>query len=280
MIALVLRHRFIIQPVLLSSVVKPFSGYEQVYRLFALVMDYIPEERETLLKLAPIDAAGEFTKLFSKRYFPVGNTMFYDKDFCLKQLVESAPVDWHGMRERDYEPTRNIYRAQLLAETICTCPFEGVRNDRIAVLTEFTKRVGDDAAELLIKFLPSRGCAIENVEEALKDSPYPGLLAWCRWVFAKTGNRWLDNSSGNVSWDREEVELLSRDWKTYLEIDKEMKKFDIWLSNSLPARAAEVIQYVAQKIGKTLMEVFADGNHDNQSDEGGGDEQERDPFAF
>lgn len=287
MITVILRNQFIIRPVRLNSIIKPFTGYEHVYRLYGLVHEYIPEEREPMLKLLPLDAAKQFVKSFSRRYFPIKDTIYYDAEFWMKQLVESAAADFYGMRDIQYEPTRGIPRAQLLAETICTCPFERVRNDRIAVITEFTKRMGDDAGELLVNLLPSKGCKLRDVNEALADSPYPGLLYWCRWIFGKTGNSWLDKTFGSIDWGHENIERVTREWKAFFLIDKEMKQFDTWLSNSLPARSAEVIKYVSERIKnkpKTLLEVFGYGNNDSDSRDGDEtedeNEQERTPFAL
>jgi hypothetical protein len=241
--------------------------------LFDLVKEYIPEERARLLKMVPADAAKEFIKAFSKRYFPLRQSDRQDQYYYhanLNHMTLHIPLDWHGMKEWDYEPIRGISHAQLLAESICVCPFEGQRNDRIAVLTQFTKVMGEEAAEPLIKLLPSRGCPIEDVEQALKDSPYPGLLPWCQWVFARTGNRWLDTSHGGVEWSRETVDQLTQQWPRYLEMDRKMKDFDKWLNVNLPWRSAEVITYVANKVkhnhDSLLINVLAGGTNDAQND--------------
>jgi hypothetical protein len=265
MIATVLKHRFIFNPDRLSAVIKPFAGQEHVIRLFSLVKEYLPEELERLLKLTPTDAADRFAKSFSKRYFPIatGNRHAWFEDDLIKSIDKGIPAEWYGLDSWNYEPTRNITRAQLLAETVCACPFERTYVTRVPVLAQFLKVVGEDEGRKLVKKLPEKGCTIEEVEEALKDSPYPAFLTWCRWVFGKTGNRWLDTPYGGVAWDREAVLALARDWKEYPAIDKQMKEFDTRLTGNFPAQSAKIIEYIATHRGKTLMEVFTDGNANN-----------------
>jgi hypothetical protein len=261
-ITLVLRHRFIFAPLLLSSVYKPFAGYKYVFRFYGLVGDYLPEERERLLKLSPSDAATQFIKLFSRRYFPIEDRKFWGDD-PIRRLVELIPLDFHGLSQSNYEPAyQHMPPGQLLAETICIYPFDGEEGARLAVLDQFKKLLGEKAEEL-IKLLPAKGFRIEDIEKALKDSPYPGLLARCRWVFRRTGNRWLDTAYEAAEWNRENVDRLTRDWPAYREIDQQMKSFDSWLGHERNARFAEVIKYVRDKIPRTLMEVFAADEHES-----------------
>jgi hypothetical protein len=157
--------------------------------------------------------------------------------------------------------------AQLLAEVICRCPLEA--DDRIAVLAQYTKVVGDEAATELIHLLPRKGCEIADVEEILRDDQYPGLRTWCQWIFARTGNRWLDTTryqGGTTVWSRENVDELARHWRQYLELDKQMKSFNSWLGHDFAGRSAEVIRYMASRVGKPLIEVFG-GEDGNQNEE-------------
>lgn len=269
MITLILKHRFIVGPVLLSSVTKHFAGFEHIFRFYDLVKDYMPEERENLMKLAPTDAAREFIKLFSKRYFDIKVRDTWGQEWqdgafiersMLSELVRRIPIEWHGLNQWDYEAFNGMPRSQLVAETICQCPFESM--SRVAVQAQFLKVAGDDKG--LLKLLPKKGYRIEDIEVALSDGEFPGLLARCQWLFSRTGNQWLDHSHRSVEWSRENVDDLTRDWKTYIEIDKQMKDFDSWLKDHMPARSAQVIKYLAQRIGKPLVEILG-GEDDNEA---------------
>ena len=71
MIALVLRHRFLVGPVLLSSLTKRFDGLEHRAASAKLAREYLPEQADRLVAMPVGDAPALFVKLFSARYFPV-----------------------------------------------------------------------------------------------------------------------------------------------------------------------------------------------------------------
>ena len=264
MISLVLRHRFIFAPILLSSVMKHFAGLEHTFRFYDLVRDYLPEERERLLALAPADAAGRFVQLFSKRYFPISQRRIeawepVRPNSILQELTRSIPLEWRGMESWRYD-SGEMSPAQLRAAVICVYPFEGSGSGaRVAAVDRFIRQGGETN-----KWVPVEGYKLERVEDALRDSPYPGLLSWCRWIFARTGNRWLDTSHGSADWGRENVDALTRDWPAYLEADRQMKDFNHWLKVDFPGRSAAVIKYVATKIPKTLAEVLCEEGNNGQ----------------
>ncbi len=277
MIMLVLRNRFIFRPGLLSDVIGHFAGLEHTFKLFRLVNEYVPEARQKLLKMSNDEAAREFIKLFSKRYFPISiDSSWYGgmTGIAIERLASHIPLQWHGMQGmQDYSPARwnAMFKAQLLAEAILACPSENP-NARIAVLEEYSKLVGEDTAKRLIPLLPGggyqTGALLEDVEDALEASPYPGLLAWCRWVYNHTGCAWLDNTDGGRDWSRENVDRLAADWPKYLALYKEMKAFNSWLGHDFAGRSAQVIRYVAERIKrkpKTLAEVLNDSESVNRS---------------
>ena len=254
MIAVVLRRRLIFAPPLLSAVIKPFSGHEHTFQLFELVKEYMPEKREAFLKLTPNDAAKEFIKVFTEKYFPIKGPGYLTGNAFVKHLITHIPVDFKCMTRSEYEPFySSIPPGRLLAEMICECPFE--RDTRITVADMFKKEVGEELANKLLKMLPAKGLKLKEVEAALKDSPYSDLLIMCRWIHGRTGNRWMDRPlltdrmTNTEPWSREAVDLLTRDWPGSKAIEKRMKAFDSWCGHHRKERYTEVIKYIAKKRG-------------------------------
>jgi hypothetical protein len=250
-IALVLRHRFILQPVLLSSVIEPFVGIEHTGKLYNLVKEYTPEEYGRLGNLTPLGVAQRFAEAFSKSYFLVRTPDPYtyrgdggqpERD-AVQRFVYNIPLEWRGLRRYDYD-SGGLGLSHQLAGVLCECPFTQ-NGPRLAILDRFKKNAGAGPAKLL----PANGWPLEDIEPALEGSPWPGLLDKCRWLFHRTGNLWLDNDHGAPGWERQTVDDLARDWLLYLEADKRMREFDSWLGHAFPSRAAEVIKYVKERIG-------------------------------
>lgn len=260
MITLVLRHRLIFNPPMLSDVAKVFKGYESLSRLYELVKEYTPTEREVMLALTPTGAAQHFADAFSKRYFPLDDYRGVEVDYglleernqyALNRLFRHIPCSWRGMTRSRYDSTwQRVPPGELIAKVICACPWEG--DDRLAVLDGFKDIVKNERkSESILKRLPSRGYKLKEIEAALEDSAFPGLIDRCRWVFGATGNIWLDamGETTDREWSRENVERLTRDWPLCKEIEKKMDAFDSWSGHDMPARCAEVVDYMAKRKG-------------------------------
>ncbi len=248
MIVTILRRRLILAPIKLSSVIKHFDGIEHVFAFYDLVHEYLPEEQDRLLPMDHGAAANEFVKLFSKRYFPILSNPYYYGASSLNSVTRSIAIEWHGLREWDYDSATKMSPGRLLASTICVCPVQ--EGSRIPVVERFQKLVGELE-------LPVKGYSLGSVDQALEGSPWPGLLFWCQWLFSQTGNVWLDTAgNGSPDWARETVDELTADWAPYQEMKKQMEEFDKWLKVDVPARSAEVIEYIQQRRSKPLSEVF------------------------
>lgn len=265
MIATVLRRRLIFTPRKLSSALKHFAGLDKVARFYDLVREYLPEEYDDLITMPPLDAADRFVRIFSKRYFPINGVgdqrEYYEPGELLNQLTKYISVELHGMKRWTYD-SGEIPPGRLLASAICVCPFEAGPGARVALMDRFNKK-----AEEATKLLPKLGWPPEHVIAVLEDAAYPGLTDWCLYIFSQTGNIWLDNdiySRSDLTWTRENVEALARDWPSYKTIDKQMKSFNKWAGTNFPARALEVIKYIDKRIPKTLYEIFKGDEHVDQ----------------
>jgi hypothetical protein len=297
MINVMLRRQFIFRPYLLSSVSKPFDGIKHAYELYRLAGQYLPEEQEKLFGLSPTDAAKRFIKVFGERYFQLAisesdqftydhNAMRQVRHGLAERLPEKIAVKFLGMERYQYEPGfgRTFPMSQLLAETLCVCPFMREKkqpvqcsramytdrnraDDRLAVVENFKTQLLESNAMPLLQLIPEQGFPLDEVVRALEGSEWPGLAIKAQWVFHKTGCKWLDTVDENqygaigngYKWNKENVSRLAKDWQTYLVMKKQMDAFESWIGHTPAARCGEVIRYIAQKIQNkpgTLMEVF------------------------
>lgn len=258
MITATLRNRFIFGPPLWTSIIALFDGLEHRMKLIQLTEEYLPDWRYKIGELPPTAAAEKFRELFGKTYFPLETFYYYDDK--VRQITAHIPVQLHGLQENRYEPSYNRFTdGQLLAEVLCQCPFEN--QSRLTVLDRFHQQHPKKAGEML-KIVPEGGYRLEEIERALipddGSETYPGLLIYCRWLFARTGCFWLDNAQQNLEWSRPNVNALKDSWHIYQDLDKQMKRFDAWLGHHTIERIAEIIKYIRGRVPKTLMEVFRD----------------------
>ncbi len=270
MITTILRRRFVINPYLLREAIKHFSGAGQAIQFYNLVRDFMPGELDKMLKMAPEDAAKQFVKIFSKQYFPIKGQE-YTYVSCLQTLLDRIPMEWRGLGEYGsgaaaYEGFNKMSKAQLLAETILACPFS--HSTRAAVVDRFIMGFEDrEAAVALVGLINNTGWDPEDVEDVLEDSPYRNFVPWVQWVFASTGNIWLDTSNHygtNSTWDKESVLELARQWQLYLKIKEDMDVFSAWLTADFLGRSAKVIEYISTGFGKRLVNVLSEEKHDSK----------------
>ena len=256
MIKTILRNRLVFGPPRFSIAIKPFVQHKHVFKLAALVDEYLPGERASVVNHA--EPAKAFARQFSKKYFPIkeGDGGYWGQN-VIEWITGAIPVEMRGMGRWEYEVVSDRFSvSQLLAETLCVCPFVG-REDRVAVVERFIK-TAKDKADAIMKLIPEHGCTLAEIEAALKDSAWPGLLTRCRWIFHETGNAWLDNPAGDrVAWNRQIVLQLAKDWKNAQQLENEMGHFDVWLKKDFSARSLEVARFISQHRPRLLVEVLA-----------------------
>ena len=251
----VLRRRLLFAPIKLSSVIKHFSELEHVLAFYTLAREYLQEDADKMMAKEHGKAAEEFASLFSKRYFPISVNRGYYGGSILKSITDNVAVEWFGLRAWQYDSMYGyVPPARLLASAICVCPQRS--GSRIPVMEKFDALVKIPAGPGG-KLVPVNGYPLKQVNQLLEDSPYPGLLLWCQWLFSKTGNDWLDKHGESPNWSRRTVNRLARHWVLYPELNRQMTEFNKWLEVDVSNRSVEVLKYIKRR-PKTLIEVFGE----------------------
>lgn len=254
MIATNIKRQLTFDPVSLRKIADAFDGLENVFEFYQLVSEYLPEERERLVKKNHTEAGREFVKIFSKKYFPITDPSNYRDDVgLLKTLTHRIQTTWYGLKTWEYDHVGRVKHARLLASVICVCPVDNA--NRLPIIDKFAQMTGGNIQ------VPSTGYQLSNVERILKDSPYPGLLVWCQWLFSKTGNIWLDVTGENPEWNKHNVEMMTADWKEYPKLKKLMDDCDAWLKEDFRARSIKILKYMKIHKPNSLYEVFNDGEN-------------------
>jgi hypothetical protein len=264
----VLRNRFIFAPVKLSTSIRPFCGLEHAISLYQLAREYLPEDYQEFTDMTPDAAADKFISKFEKNYFPLGYVSSYDR---ISSLVKNIPVSLNGLNRNNYDYHWHDDPARLLAGALLECPFENM--DNLALLDMFIQSVVKAAkdktgdTENMLREHLKWSYSMDEIEAALagiNKFPYPAILLYCRWYYSRTGNYWLDHT-GSRAWYRETVEALARDWKPYKEMEVQMARLKKWLGEDLPGRSMEIINYLESRLPRKLVQVFAEGENNGQS---------------
>ena len=233
-------------------------GYADDYAWFAgLVCRLFPQEAEAVLAAPDIRQRVErFARLFVERHFPLYAPYF---DFYLDEgdeppftwMRQGIPFDLMGFGYDGLHEMWNGYREGLSAMALLVKPpdayYEGPDGLRVAWLESATERIPQ---ETLLK-IPQGGIPLEDLTGALKGTGFEGAANTASWVWAETGNFFLDHcyDDGNYDgfcdpWDDDIIEEGTEEWRKASAFMDSVTRLADWLEEDLPGRFAEMLEFV------------------------------------
>ena len=183
-------------------------GYADDYAWFAgLVRRLFPNEAEATLSAPDVRTRVErFANLFAERHFPLYGP-FIDlwaddgDDPPWSWLRQGIPFDLMGFGYDSLHELWHGYREGLSALVLLAKPpeayYEGPDGMRTAWLESAVERIPKETLERI----PQGGIPLEDLAEALKGSKFEGAAQAASWVFAETGNFFLDHCYDDGMYD-------------------------------------------------------------------------------
>ena len=244
-------------------------GYADDYAWFAgLVRRLFPQEAEAALAAPDVRQRVErFARLFVERHFPLYAPYF---DFYLDEgdeppftwLRRGIPFELMGFGYDGLHEMWNGYREGLSAMALLVKPpdayYEGPDGMRVAWLESAAERIPQ---ETLLK-IPQGGIPLEDLTEALKGTGFEGAANTASWVWAETGNFFLDHcyDDGNYDgfcdpWDDDIIEEGTKEWRKASALMDSVTTLADWLEEDLPGRFAEMLDFVLPLLPKQEQEA-------------------------
>ena len=237
-------------------------GYAEDYAWFAdLVRRLFPQEAEAILAAPDVNRRVEgFAELFQERHFPLYGPFL---EFWLEEGDE-PPWSWlrrgipFGLMGFGYDGLHEMwdgYREGLSAlALLAEAPdsfFDGPDGIRTAWLESAAERIPQ---ETLLR-IPPGGVPLEVLTETLAGTGFEGAAQACSWVWAQTGNFFLDHSyeDGNYDgfadpWEDEIIQEGTQEWcKASTLLDSVMQLAD-WLEEDLPDRFAQMLDFILERL--------------------------------
>ncbi len=244
-------------------------GYADDYAWFAgLVRRLFPEEAEATLSAPDVrQRVQRFVLLFAERHFPLYAPYF---EFYL-DFGEEPPWSWmrrgipFHLAGFDYDALHELwdgYRDGLAALVLPVRPadsyFEGPEGLRTAWLESAAERIPQ---QTLLK-IPRGGIPLEDFKRAVDGTRFEGAAQAASWVWAETGNFFLDHNieDGNYEgfcdpWDDEIIAEGTREWRRANALMDPVCKLTDWLEEDLPARFAEMLEFILPRLPEHEKEV-------------------------
>ena len=244
-------------------------GYADDYAWFAgLARRLFPQEAKAALSAPDVRTRVErFVQLFQERHFPLYAPFF---EFFMDDgdeppwtwLRKGIPFELMGFGYDGLHEMWDGYREGLSALALLAKPpdsiYEGPDGLRVAWLESAAERIPQ---ETLLR-IPQGGIPLDDLTEALKGTWFEGAAQAASWVFAETGNFFLDAcyEDGNYDgfsdpWGEEVIEAGTEEWREASALIDSVTRLADWLEEGLPGRFAEMLDFILGRLPKQEQEV-------------------------
>ena len=240
-------------------------GHADDYAWFAgLVHRLFPQEAEAVL--SPPNARERvegFARTFEQRHFPLYAPFF---DYYLSEEDEPAftalrrgiPYDLQGVGYEGLHEMWNGYREGLSALALLVKPPDSSYMEpdgvRVAWLESAAARIPQDT---LLR-IPEGGIPLEALTEAVRGTRFEGAVQAASWVWAETGNLFLDccYEDGFYDgfadpWEDEIIQQATEEWRRARAVLDSAFNLADWLEEDLPGRFAEMLDDILGRLGNS-----------------------------
>ena len=237
-------------------------GYADDYAWFTgLVRRLFPNEADAALSAPDVRTRVErFANLFAERHFPLYMPVIdlwteADDEPPWSWLRRGIPFDLMGFGYEGLHELWHGYGDGLSALLLLVKPpdfyNEGPDGIRVAWLESAAERIPQQTLERI----PQGGIPIEELAEAVKDTRFEGAAKAASWVFAETGNFFLDHCFEDGSfdgfadpWEDEIIADGTKEWRNASALMDSVCKLADWLEDDLPGRFAEMLDTILPRL--------------------------------
>ena len=251
-------------------------GYAEDYAWFAeLVRRLFPDEAEEALSAPDARARVEnFARLVGEKHFPLYMPAIEfwadaDDEPPWSWMRRGIPFDLMGFGYDEIHELWNGYREGISAMLLLVEPPESYYGDSDEIRTAWLESAAERIPQSTLERIPDGGIPIESLTEAVKDTRFKGAAQAGLWVFAGTGNFFLDHNYEDGSfdgfadpWEDEVIAVGTEEWREASALMDSVCRLADWLEEDLPGRFAEMLDFALPRIPEQPHEQ-EESNHDD-----------------
>ena len=238
-------------------------GHADDYAWFAgLVRRLLPQEAEAVLAAPDVRRRVErFARLFGERHFPLYAPFIEfwvdeeEEDPPWTSLRRGIPFDLMGFGYDGVHEMWHGYREGLSALALLVRPpdayHDGPDGIRVAWLESAAARIPQQT----LLHIPQDGIPLDGLTGALKGTRFEGAAQACSWVFAETGNFFLDACYDDGMydgfadpWEDDVIEAGTEEWRKASALMDSVTQLANWLEEDLPGRFAEMLDFILARL--------------------------------
>ena len=251
-------------------------GYADDYAWFTgLVRRLFPNEAEATLSAPDVRTRVErFANLFAERHFPLYMPVIdlwteADDEPPWSWLRRGIPFDLMGFGYDGFHEMWNGYGDGLSALLLLVKPPDFYNEGPDGIRVAWLESAADRIPQQTLERIPQGGIPIEELTEAVRDTRFEGAAKAATWVFAETGNFFLDHSFEDGSfdgfadpWEDEIIADGTKEWRKASALMDSVCRLTDWLEEDLPGRFAEMLDFVLPRIAEQQHEQ-EESDHDD-----------------
>ena len=247
-------------------------GYADDYAWFAgLVRRLFPDEAEATLSAPDVRQRVErFANLFQARHFPL-YAPFFDFQFddgdepSWTWLRRGIPFELMGFGYEGVHDLWNGYRDGISALALLVRPPDIFYGESDEIRVSWLESAAAHIPQETLLRIPEGGIPLEDLAGMLKDTRFEGAAQACSWVWAETGNFFLDHSYDDGMydgfadpWEDEIIAEGTEEWRKANALIDSVCKLADWLEEDMPGRFAEMLEFVLERLPEQDKEVNDD----------------------
>ncbi len=257
------------------------AEYADDYAWFtALVRRLFPNEAEAVLSAPDVRTRVErFANLFGERNFPLYSPYI---EFWTEEEGEQPPWSWlrrgipFDLMGFGYEGVHELwsgYRDGISALLLLARPPDFFYGESHEIRTAWLESASQRIPQSTLERIPQGGIPVETLAETVKDTRFEGAARAASWVFAETGNFFLDDSYEDGSydgfadpWDDDIIADGTQEWRKARTLMDSVCSLADWLEEDLPGRFAELLDTILPRLPERQQEKGKeDKDHDDRS---------------
>ena len=240
-------------------------GYADDYSWFVgLVRRLFPQEAEAVLSAPDAQQRVEgFARLFEERHHPLYAPFL---EFALSEedeppftvLRRGIPYELHGIGYEDLHQMWDGHREGLSALALLTKPPDSFYMERDEIRVAWLESASAHIPQHTLLRIPEGGIPQDDLAEAVRGTRFEGAAQASAWVWAGSGNFFLDCSYDDGAydgfadpWDDEVIAEATEEWQRARAVIDSVYRLADWLEQDLPARFAEMLEFILERLGNS-----------------------------
>ena len=251
-------------------------GFADDYAWFAgLVRRLFPVEAEAALAVPDVrERVARFTRLFAARHFPLYTPhldFFLDEgdDPPFTWLRQGMPYELMGIGEEGLHELWDSYREGLAALVLLAAPPDAPYLEPEGLRVAWLEAAAAHIPPETLGRVPLGGIPLDALDAAAAGAGYAAAAQAARWVWAETGNFFLDSSYDDGMydgfadpWEDDIIQEATAEWRRADALMDAVGTLAGWLEEDLPARFAVLLDAILARLPDLDKEA---SDHDDRN---------------